>query len=47
MNRPGNMRALLLLSILALSLAVSACGKKGQLEVPPAEPGQADENANG
>lgn len=40
------MRAIALLAVLALSLAVSACGKKGNLDVPPPEPGQAAEGGN-
>jgi predicted small lipoprotein YifL len=41
------MRAFLLLAVLASSLAVAACGKKGNLEAPPPDPAQAEEGGNG
>ena len=32
------MRALVLFCLVALALGLSGCGKKGSLEMPPAEP---------
>jgi predicted small lipoprotein YifL len=40
------MRPLLLLALLLLPLAISACGKKGNLEIPPEEPAQGTESGS-
>jgi predicted small lipoprotein YifL len=36
-DRIGDMRRIVLLGLLLLPLALAACGKKGNLEVPPTD----------
>ena len=38
------MRALVLLIVLVMAIGLSACGKKGNLDVPPGAPAASDQD---